>query len=107
MASPKIGCGSAKTQVNLASALTLHNPCAYLKNKNLLYDRQKIASSDAKPRAISSLLEYCRGAKEEDEVNLFGLCRASETKAAMSTLNAEKFLQKYNKKMEISGTPEP
>ena len=52
MASPKIGCGSAKTQVNLASALTLHNPCAYLKNKNLLYDRQKIASSDAKPSAI-------------------------------------------------------
>ena len=39
-------------RVNLASALTLHNPCAYLKNKNLLYDRQKISSSDAKPSDI-------------------------------------------------------
>ena len=35
------------------------------------------ASAEAKPRAISSLLEYCRGAKEEDEVNLFGLCRVA------------------------------
>ena len=48
----KNGCSSAKKRVNLLFALTLHNPCAYLKNKNLLYDRQKIASSDAKPSDI-------------------------------------------------------
>ena len=29
-----------------------------------------LGSTDAKPRAISSSLEYCRGAKEEDEVNM-------------------------------------
>ena len=37
---------------------------------------ERKGQTDAKPRAISSLLEYCRGAKEEDEVNLFVLCRA-------------------------------
>ena len=59
------------------------------------------------PAQRPNLFGLSRVATEEDEVILFGLCRASETKAAMSTLNAEKFLQKYNKKMEISGTPEP
>ena len=29
-----------------------------------------LGSTDAKPRAISCSLEYCRGAKEEDEVNM-------------------------------------
>ena len=38
---------------------------------------ERRSQTDAKPRAISSLLEYCRGAKEEDEVNLFGLCRVA------------------------------
>ena len=38
---------------------------------------ERRGQTDAKPRAISSLLEYCRGAKEEDEVNLFGLCRVA------------------------------
>ena len=37
---------------------------------------ERRGQTDAKPRAISSLLEYCRGAKEEDEVDLFGLGRA-------------------------------
>ena len=37
---------------------------------------ERRGQTDAKPRAISSLLEYGRGAKEEDEVNLFVLCRA-------------------------------
>ena len=40
---------------------------------------ERRSQTDAKPRAISSLLEYCRGAKEGDEVNSFGLCRATET----------------------------
>ena len=31
--------------------------------------QRKTKSTDAKPRAISSLLEYCRGAKEEEEFN--------------------------------------
>ena len=30
---------------------------------------ERRSQTDAKPRAISSLLEYCRGAKEEDEVS--------------------------------------
>ena len=29
-----------------------------------------LGSTEAKPRAISCSLEYCRGAKEEDEVNM-------------------------------------
>ena len=47
---------------------------------------ERRGQTDAKPRAISSLLEYCRGAKEEDEVNLFVLCRAQETKVALPTI---------------------
>ena len=47
--------------------------------------------TDGAARAEPSLLELCRvvteeEVKEEDEVNLFGLCRAQETKAALPTV---------------------
>ena len=35
-------------------------------------NRGRRQSNDAKPRAESSLLEYCRGAKEEGEAKLVG-----------------------------------
>ena len=41
-----------------------------------------MARPDDKPRAISSSLEYCRGAEEEDEVNF----RSSESRT-LSLLN--------------------
>ena len=41
-----------------------------------------MARPDDKPRAISSSLEYCRGAEEEDEVNF----RSSESRT-LSVLN--------------------
>ena len=34
-----------------------------------LWSSERRGQTDDKPRAISSLLEYCRGAKEEDEVS--------------------------------------
>ena len=48
--------------------------------------------ADGAARAEPSLLELCRvvteeeEVKEEDEVNLFGLCRVQETKAALPTV---------------------
>ena len=33
------------------------------------WSSERRGQTDAKPRAISSLLEYCRGAKEEDEIS--------------------------------------
>ncbi len=41
----------------------------HLSKKDREYVMEKGLPTDAKPRAISSLLEYCRGAKEEGEAN--------------------------------------
>ena len=42
------------------------------------------SQTDDKPRAMSSLLEYCRGAKEEDEVSCLDYAMARTDERSMS-----------------------